>query len=61
MNDVEYDTEGVIIPVQWEYLKIPFGLGWPGSALTDAKTMWFIGGNGVEYDIWIDNIYLYTE
>ena len=60
-DDQDHDTTGGIIPVEWTYIKIPFDPEWPSSALTGAKSIWFLGGNGVEYDIWIDNIYLYTE
>lgn len=65
-NDIEHDTTGDdgITPT-WSYVKFPFDAAtWTAdspTALTNAKSISFLLGNGVEYDVWIDNIYLYTE
>lgn len=61
MNDVDYPLSGSVLPVTWGYIEIPFPAS-VSEALPGAKSIWFVApGNGVEYDIWIDNIYLYRE
>lgn len=57
-DEEQFETPGGIVPTSWGIVKIPFG-DIPTAALENAKNIEFIGGNGVEYDIWIDNVALY--
>lgn len=60
-DEEQYETPGGIVPADWGIVKIPFDAEWPATALENAKNLEFIGANGVEYDIWIDNVALYNE
>ena len=56
-----YPAEGALLPSDWGLVKLPFDSSWPITALEEAKNLEFIGDNGVEYDIWIDDVALYSE
>jgi hypothetical protein len=60
-DEEPFEITGQIIPSSWSLVKIPFDTAWPTSTLSNAKNIEFIGGNGIEYDIWIDDIALYSE
>ncbi len=57
-DEEQFEATEKLVPDEWGVVKIPFPEAWP---LDNAKNLEFIGNNGEEYDIWVDNIALYTD